>query len=296
MLSTLEADRLASVTALDRWAVNRALAAWAALDLGNLQGSFVSTVLPGVLAALVKAQETAADLGGQYVDAVAEDPGPQIVARSFAGVAADGRPLPGLVSQPLIDTYKALSAGMPPARALRFGADQLDSVITTEIHDTARSAEQVAITSNRHLAGYRRSVESGACGRCVILAGRTYRWSAGFLRHPRCRCHNTPITDLTEEPQDPREQFDAMTRAEQDHSFTVAGAEAIRLGADPARVVNARAGMATVKVYGQNVQATTVLAGGKKAPVRLMPASILKLADGDRVEAERLLRLHQFIK
>jgi hypothetical protein len=101
---------------------------------------------------------------------------------------------------------------------------------------------------------------------------------------------------LTEEPQDPREQFDAMTRAEQDHSFTVAGAEAIRLGADPARVVNARAGMATVKVYGQNVQATTVLAGGKKAPVRLMPASILKLADGDRVEAERLLRLHQFIK
>src|SRR5690348_18342012 len=31
-----------------------------------------------------------------------------------------------------------------------------------------------------------------SCQRCAILAGRWYRWSQGFLRHPRCDCVNLP--------------------------------------------------------------------------------------------------------
>ena len=94
-------------------------------------------------------------------------------------------------------------------------------------------------------------------------------------------------------------------------AFTKAGAEAIRLGADPAKVVNARRGMSTAtsasgrellvrrEVLGQKVFTTTegtgkTRAARRKAPVRLMPESALALAT-DRADAIRLLELHGYI-
>lgn len=292
----LAADRFAAVAALDRWALRRVLPAWALLNLGDAQASFETVVLPLILDTVVMAQETAADIGASYVDAEASAQGAvggaRVLPGSLAGVASNGRSLVDLLAQPLIRTFAASKANARREVALQVGADSLDQIVTTQIHDAARVAGSVATTTNRSFEGYRRGVEPGACGRCVILAGRTYRWSDGFQRHPRCRCFNTPITDLTAEPQDPRELFDAMTPQQQNESFTNAGAEAIRLGADPAQVVNARQGMTTTRMFGRQVTSTTTNA--KRGKVRLMPESILELAE-DRETAIAMLRQHRFI-
>lgn len=303
---TLEVDRFARVTALDRWASDAVLAAWAGLDLADLQGSFVGGVLPASLTVLERAQLEAADIGADYTDEVAAaegvDPGPRVNRAGFVGVASDGRSLAGLLSQPLVDLFKALAVGVQSGPAVAASRDSIDEIVTTQVHDAAREAEHVGLAANTDLAGYLRVVEPKACGRCVILAGRFYRWNDGFLRHPRCRCSNRPLTRKSE-PQDPRELFDRMSPEDQVQAFGVDGARAVRDGADPARVVNARRGMSTttngraarVNVFGREVVTTSVLAGGRKAPVRLMPQSIYEIAGGDRDEAIRLLRANQYI-
>ncbi|GAB2951965.1 hypothetical protein GCM10027280_45440 [Micromonospora polyrhachis] len=91
---------------------------------------------------------------------------------------------------------------------------------------------------------------------------------------------------------DPRAAFDAMTREEQAKAFTVAGAEAIRSGADPARVVNARRGMYEAGGRLLTREATTRRGIGR--PIRLMPEQIYRDAR-DRSETLRLLRLHGYI-
>jgi hypothetical protein len=89
---------------------------------------------------------------------------------------------------------------------------------------------------------------------------------------------------------DPKLYFKSLTAAEQDRLFTKAGAEAIRLGSDPAKVVNARRGL-TMASDGRLY--TTEAAGHRP---RLMPETLLREAGQDRDEARRLLRLHGFLK
>jgi hypothetical protein len=82
-----------------------------------------------------------------------------------------------------------------------------------------------------------------------------------------------------------------MSAAEQDKVFTKAGAQAIRDGADPAKVVNARRGMQTAadgRLY-------TTEAAGRTAS-RLMPEQIYREANGSRDEAIRLLRRFGYIR
>lgn len=303
---SLESDRFARVALLDRWASRAMLAAWAALDLDDLQGSFAGDVLPVALDALETAQLEAADIGAEYVDAVADrenvDRGPSVRASQFAGVASDGRSLTGLLTQPLIDLFTALAVGVQAPVAMQRSRVWVDEATTTQVHDAARESEHVAFTANTEIAGYLRVVEPKACGRCVVLAGRFYRWNDGFLRHPSCRCSNQPLTRESK-PQEPREEFNKLSPEDQVRAFGVDGARAIRDGADPSRVVNARRGMSTttngrkvrVNAFGQQVFTTTELAKGRKAPIRLMPQSIYELANGDRDEAIRLLRVHKYI-
>lgn len=89
---------------------------------------------------------------------------------------------------------------------------------------------------------------------------------------------------------DPKAYFNSLSAAEQDRLFTKAGAEAIRSGADMARVVNARRGM---QVAGDGRAYTTEAAGRRP---RLMPEQIYREAGTDRAEALRLLRLHGYIR
>ena len=313
-----EADRQAQVTSLDRLAIAAALLAWASLDTETLQVSFVTGVLPELITTLTSAQAQAASLAADYIEESlvaqgAEPMGKIIIPQSFAGVSASGRELPGLLVQPLVRVMAGMSAGVSTPRAMASGADLLDSIMTTEIHDAARSAEFTSIAANAEAAGYDRVVEAGACSRCIVLAGRFYRWNAGFRRHPRCRCHHAVRMHATE-PQSSQEIFDSMSAKAQSRTFTNAGAASIRHGADIAQVVNARLGMTTATVGGQKVATTTYGAGKRsytgsirreisrqrgdgrlvRAP-RLMPEEIIRQSNGDRGLARRLLISNGYI-
>lgn len=91
---------------------------------------------------------------------------------------------------------------------------------------------------------------------------------------------------------DPKAYFDSLDRDGQDELLGKAGADAVREGADMAKVVNARRGMQTASIGGQNVLVTTEAAGRRP---RLMPEAIFKAADGDRKLAVRLLHQHGYL-
>jgi hypothetical protein len=313
-VSQEQADRFLAVAALDLWASSEITALMLDLTITDLQIQYVSDVLPAAWATLTTAQRRAAGIGADYVDAVgdAEDipPGPRLSTTALSGVASDGRDLESLLFQPLIKMLVEEAAGSPFPDVLATGRNSMNLITTTQIHDAARVAEGTKIAANKRWKGYVRMVEPSACSRCIILAGRTYSWNTGFLRHPRCRCTHIPSSIARPDSASPRELFDQMSRSEQDRAFTAEGAEAIRLGADPARVVNARAGMNTTQTAsGRQVKQAIDYRGQKgiyitragtgikrqRGEVRLMPESILRFAAGNRDEAIRLLRLHGYI-
>jgi hypothetical protein len=166
---------------------------WAAVDIGHVKASW-SQLLPRAVAVLSSAQGVAAAGAGVYTDDALEAQG--IVARAegmvspsaFAGVASDGRTLEGLLSQPSLRTLARIGAGVAPARASAAGLLELDMMVRTQVADAGRVAAGVAITARPEVAGFVRMLSQPSCSRCIILAGRHYKWNAGFRRHPRCDC------------------------------------------------------------------------------------------------------------
>ena len=250
-----------------------------------------------------------------------------VVPAALAGVASDGRPLDSLLDL---------------TRAGGVTDYQFDRIVATQVQDAARQAAGAAVATRPQVPGYVRMLNPPSCSRCAILAGREYRWNAGFLRHPGCDCRHVPAAEdtfdsLTTNPRayfdslppaaDLAEQHPDMSVAErrkaglysQEDIFTRAGARAIRDGADPGRVVNARRGMRTAQVnlrgwipkgrmvreevFGRQLATTTemrtrhgVRTGGRGRPyVRLMPESIYEIAD-DRADAVRLLKRYGYIR
>ena len=293
---------------------------WARVSAANLDSSW-SSVLSALLAAVISGQVLAVSEVDAYIDDVLAEQalpsspvGPLAVA-AFAGVAGDGWPLGDMLFGAVTWVKQLIGAGRAPAQALESGGSRLAMLASTAVQDAGRAAEQVAIAARPSVAGYVRMLNPPACSRCAILAGRWYRWDAGFDRHPRCDCRSIPAAesvadDLTT---DPRSYFDSLDEAQQNRIFTSAGAEAIRLGADLGQVVNARRGMQTATAYGRKVRSTTEgtskrgsFGAAERARVaaitgedprsvrlstpRLMPETIFELADGDRAGATRLLQ------
>lgn len=304
------------MAALDLWATSEISSVMLDLTIRDIQMQYVTEVHPKAMATVTAAQQRAAQVGDDYIGAEARRlglaPGPHFVSSSLAGVASDGRELESLLIQPLIEMLVKEAGGASFPEALSTGRDSMSNIVKTQIHDAARVAEGTKIAADKQWKGYVRMIEPSACSRCILLAGRRYRWNAGFLRHPRCRCVHIPTSVEAPSVQaaSPRELFDAMSRSEQDRAFTKAGAEAIRLGADVSRVVNARAGMRVTQLpsgrlvkeainyRGQTGLYTTRSGTGtprKRGEIRLMPESILAYANGNRDEAIRLLRLHGYI-
>lgn len=255
---------------------------------------------------------------------------------AFMGVAGNGQDLASVVYGGVIAAAKAQyeprladrTAQQAADQALEDGAAWFDQQVASLIADAARAAQTVAMTQNEAVEGYVRMIEPGACSRCVMLAGQFYRYNKGFLRHPKCRCVHIPASENTSDSllTSPHRYFDSLSAAEQDRVFTIAGAEAIRLGADISKVVNARRGMATAQqnprgwipkgrlvptdVFGRPTYITTEgttkrgtfgrinaerrRIGKPALPVRLMPESIIELAQ-DRADAIHLLRLYGYL-
>lgn len=267
---------------------------WAQVDENYVQETYFGEVVPPLMAELETAQESAAQIGADYVEAESGEPGPYVRAGQFAGFAAGGGELGNRFIGPMVEGYMRMQAGQPYRAAMASVRIDLDEMLASEVQDAARAAEITAIAGNKRITGYVRMVEAGACDRCVVMAGRRYKWNAGFRRHPRCRCHHIPLGVAGEQAfKTAAELFDEMDPEDQDLAFGKANAEAIRKGADISRVVNARSGMGdTVQRLGRNLRTTGVMAG---RGIRLTPESILKLADDDQDEAIRLLRLHKYI-
>lgn len=268
---------------------------WRQVDVASLDASWPSLgsrLAVAVAGAQLAAAQSADDYLTAVLDAQGLDPAGEgrLRASALSGVAADGRMLDSLLRHPVIVTKVAIGSGQTTSRALAAGYANLDMIVRTEVADAGRMADQVALTARRAATGYVRMVVGQTCSRCLILAGRRYEWNQGFRRHPRCDCIHIPAAEDTANDlrTDPRRAFAEMSAAEQDQTFGKAGAEAIRGGADMARVVNARRGMQVV-----GGRKFTTEAAGRRP--RLMPEQIFREAQGNRDEALRLLRLHGYI-
>ena len=264
--------------------------------------------IPTVAAAITTAQRTAAASAlvsgalalGQQDQWAAPDG--LVDPDAFAGTTGDGRPLDTLLKVPAITARTLIADGVEPAQALAAGGRQLSMMVLTEIADAGRGAAGVQIAA-RPRVGYVRMLNPPSCSRCVVLAGRFYRWNQGFLRHPRCDCKHVPtmVTDQAEAfaeglIDDPYEAFKRMSEAEQNRVFTNAGAQAIRDGADMYQVVNARRGMKyrgafTTEGTSKHGWAGQILRRGQK---RMTPETIYRL-NPNREQAVEALRAQGYI-
>lgn len=282
--------------ALARRAAERVARLWRQVDQASIAASWRRLLLD-VLPVVSSAQGIAAASAGEYVNNALEAQGigaaaeGRVSVTALAGVASDGRDLAELLYQPAIHTLAAISAGRKPSEAMTVGATGLDMIVRTQIADAGRVAAGVAITARPQVTGYVRMLSLPSCSRCIILAGRFYRWSRGFARHPRCDCRHIPAAEDTAEDlrTDPRKAFESLSPTEQEQAFGKSGAEAIRDGADIAQIVNARRG-----IYTASGRAYT-RSGGTSSRRRLMPEQIYLEANGNRDEAIRLLRLHGYL-
>lgn len=223
----------------------------------------------------------------------------------------------------------------PTAPSVLSDADskvQFAQIVSTLVSDAGRSA-MGAFTASRHASvGHIRVLTAPSCARCAILAGRFYRWSDGFQRHPRCDCQMLPGTNSVGR-YNPRGAYergqigsyrtmpDGTRRFE--GGLSKAQRSAIDEGADINQVVNASRGLQTINFAGRRVQVTlegttsrglafsalskrgtttrnylgangSVTRNVAAAP-RLSPEAIYRISNDDRALAVRLLRLNGYL-
>lgn len=267
-------------------ATARAVRLWRGFDPEFLDVSW-DLLAPGLVASVSDAQVSESRAGQSYTDAVAsfygESPASaRVVPEAFGGVTADGREIGPAMYGAVTQTKRAVGRGMETGRAFEVGAAFLATVVGAALQDAGRASDMVGAASKRWVQ-YIRVVNAGACSRCAVLAGRSYI-TDHFQRHPRCRCTMWPVASssganptpagLFESPED---YFESLSEAEQDRVFTKAGAWAIRNGADPISVVNARRG-----AYGIGYNAQSKAVSG--ASNRLRPVTIGTRADGSPLQ------------
>lgn len=220
----------------------------------------------------------------------------------FGGFAPDGRGLQSLLYAPVIEAKSKIKGGMNAPAALKSAESDLLKITMSVLADTARQASSV-MSAMRPGTGYVRVAHGDACDRCLILAGRFYRWNAGFLRHPQCDCTHESIHLSPDEAKarglysDPYEAFNDLSEAEQNARFGKDRAQAIRDGADIFQVVNSKRGMTPNGLF--TTEGTTRLGnaykGLQRGQRRATPELIYKWAKGSRTEAQRLLEQHGYI-
>jgi hypothetical protein len=228
----------------------------------DFEGSMAELALP-IGGAIADHQVRAAELGDRFVaDSEAlygvapehlTDP---VVAGAFAGVtqgqnyelSGGGLPVESVVERSAGVMQRAVAAGMGQAAVMQAGKTWMMTMAGTILQDTARNASWTRQNTSTVMMDYVRVIQPGACSRCIQLAGISTGRTT-FKRHPRCRCYAAPVPEVPDGSveTDPQGYFEAMSKADQDRTFTKAGAEAIRAGADLNRVVNARAGAFGIK-------------------------------------------------
>jgi hypothetical protein len=207
---------------------------------------------------LLLLQVASASLADPYLNDMLEAQGAdpeadtQIVPQTFADLADGG----GSWLQLLVYSPNSVREGTPAEYWPRFQF-VANSIVKTGLDDVGRSSVQTAMQARPAVKWYVRMLRGKTCARCAILSGRRYKSSVAFDRHRNCDCVHIPAAeDARSWTTDTKRFFRSLPAEEQDQVFTKAGAEAIRLGADPSQVVNAHKGVWTPTAYGTQVQAT----------------------------------------
>jgi hypothetical protein len=124
---------------------------------------------------------------------------------------------------------------------------EFDRLVESLVQDAARAAETVAVAVRPDIQ-FVRFLTLPSCSRCAVLAGRVYRYSEGFLRHPNCDCVMLPTTvaapDLVQDPVE-------LAKAGQIRGLSKADFLAIEHGADFGQVVNVRSRKAGLRQAGR---------------------------------------------
>lgn len=203
---------------------------------------------PVVAAVQVRAAESGASYGaatlaeqGSYVA-----PDAFVNPAAFGGYAADGRSLDGLLYSPITTAKDLIAGGMGAAQALMQARGSLETLLRTTVADAGRQASSVDVAARRGV-GYVRMLNPPSCPRCVVLAGKFFRWNTGFLRHPKCDCvHVMSTVGSTQGARDeglisdPYDYFKGLPKAQQDRLWGANPAQAIRDGADIFQVTNVK--------------------------------------------------------
>ncbi|MCX4663350.1 hypothetical protein [Streptomyces uncialis] len=275
-----------------------------------------------ILAAVTAGQMTSAAGAQAFVTAsmiaqgAAAGPAGTLVPDRLAGIAADGRPLATMLYLPAIRTAQALALGATPEAASLAGLNQMATMVSTTITDTARTATSVAMSAERRCVMYVRVVRLPACARCIILASQTYSHSEGFKRHPQCDCGMEPMSEREwKASKSPEDLIREMSPEEQHKRLGAAGVKALAAGADLGQIVNARRGIDTAAGRGKamvTTESTTRRGIGAKAMAsafekvpgkryersaekRQLPEMIFERAGGDRELEIAMLKKHGYI-
>lgn len=288
-------------------AANAAMANWRRVDPASLDTSW-STIVGDITSVASAAMVANAASASRLTNALARADGMSgdvLVPESFSGIDGSGRSLATLLDGAIVTTKRGIAAGMSIPDAMIAGGSYLTVMLKTAMADVERSSSMAAAAGKGYVR-YVRMVNPGACSRCAILAGSD-RFRSNFERHPACRCSTVPVPSSGGSPDGlfdtPGDYFDSLSTAEQDRVFTQAGAESIRLGADPVKVVTARRGavkssMRSGVTYsparlqrtpigtdstGSTIWGYRTVEGVRRGPLRgrprLMPESIIALTD-----------------
>lgn len=324
-LSLLALDHLRRRDELSGRVARRAALLWRSVGVQNIDAGW-DRIAPQLERVVAAGQYQAAAMAPRYTSAALAEQGAQvssgaIVASAFAGVTLDGREVAPELYSAATTTKRLIAGGVGVGQAFRIGTSLMSLLTGQLVRDAGNMADKVSAVS-RGTVQYARVLNPGACSRCAILAG-TGNFTKHFERHPGCKCTTVPVRNGEKAPEgiysSAGDYFNSLSKAEQDRIFTKSGAEAIRNGASENAVVNARRGMYAVQQPGSLVaratprtlvgpdgkpfQAYTTTVNRMKAgspyrvdgsrrssSVRLMPETIMRLADGDPVKAKELLR------
>lgn len=205
----------------------------------------------------------------------------QMLADQGADVTPDASIVPTGFTTPL-DSFAAMidtiQADNQPQESIE---QRIERLAESMVQEASRAAQQVAITTRKDVR-WVRHLTLPSCSRCAVLAGRVYRYSQGFQRHPGCDCVMLPVTVAAPVTYDPVE----LAKSGQVTGLSKADLRALDDGADFNRVVNVRLKKAGLVESGQVLSR----AG------QLTPAGIYQQAGDDRDYALELLRKYGYIR
>lgn len=301
------------------------LGLWRHVDKNHIAASW-RELLPTAVATVTAVQLAAADDANDYMSAALavqklDTEGPALNPSGFAGVAYQleetkfAFDLVQTLAAPAYATLTGIKHGLAVDRAMAGGLNQLMLRSQLQVSDAARQSSGVMMASRKTPAMFVRMLNPPSCSRCAILAGKYYRGNEGFQRHPGCDCRHIPVAESVakEMTVDPYEYFESLSPAEQDRTFTKAGAQAVRDGSDIFQVVNARSGMHTTAggslmtregttrrgYWGSQQETRNRIAKdgeryGMAKGQRMMPEEIYKRAN-NREQALRMLEAYGYI-